>query len=146
MEMSDDTPNTPLITTIINTELDGDLVDKTPTVPSLLWPGTEEALRRRCSCPVEENLKRLRTGERPKLLPSCRVHNKICQAAECGCDGERNDHSGTHFRCQHCTNVLHQCVVCHKIYLEDGDDPTLFGWLLVENDPIVKGWRCRTCR
>jgi hypothetical protein len=112
------------------------------TLPSLVWPGSDEAIRRQCSCPIEENQKRLTMGAAPKLRRDCRVHNKICQADECGHGG----HLGTHFRCEHCTNVLHTCVICEAVYLDDGDDPSLFGWLLVENDPVVKGWRCWRCR
>ena len=114
----------------------------TPTPPSLLWPGEDEAVRRGCTCPLEENVKRLIAGvSLPKLSLTCRVHNKVCQAELC----DHSSHIGDHFRCEHCTNVLHLCVVCEAVYLEDGDDPSLYGWKYVESDPIVKGWRCTRC-
>lgn len=111
-------------------------------VPSLVFPGTEEALRRGCVCPAEENINRLKLNATPLLRKDCRVHSKVCQSGDCG----HGKHTGMHDRCEHCTNVLHVCVVCEAVYLEDGDDPSLVGWKFVENDPIVKGWRCTRCR
>lgn len=120
-----------------------------PTIPSLVIPGTEEALRRGCICPVEENLKRLQTGARPLLRRNCRVHNKVCQADPCGCYGVEQSHLQLHERCEHCTNILHVCVVCEAVYLDDGDDPSLAGWMFIDNlgdsKLVIRGWRCRTC-
>lgn len=123
-----------------------------PTPPADLWPQTPEAILRGCSCPKEENEKRIVAGQPPVFTKGCRVHDKVCQAEDCG----HGTHAGVHFRCEHCTNTLHICMVCEKVYLEDGDLPELYGWKYVAVESgvvsgvgaggaVVSGWRCTAC-
>lgn len=112
-----------------------------PASPSDLWPQMSEAVLRGCTCPKEENERRLKAGQQAMLSKTCRVHSKLCQADPCG----HGEHVGAHLRCEHCTNVLQMCVVCEAVYLEDGDDPTIHGWVLELVDPKVVGWRCPNC-
>jgi hypothetical protein len=116
--------------------------DLPPNLPALIWPGTAQAYQRGCTCPVAENINRLRLGAKPLFRQDCRLHRQICQAEECGHGG----HWGVHWSCEHCTNQRQMCVVCEAVYLETDDDPSEHGWLFEGDDPVVRGWRCRTCR
>lgn len=120
-------------------------------MPTLLWPHTAEAIERGCICPKEGCEQRLRDGLMPILLADCRVHSKVCTTESCGCQqspaNRKGTHDGAHLRCDHCNNALHYCGTCEAVYLEDGDDPVLGGWILV----YLPGgntfeWRCRTCQ
>lgn len=122
--------------------------EQSDLLPSFVFPGTKEAYLRGCVCPVEENINRLKLGAQPLLRRDCRVHAKVCQAEKCG----HGEHIGMHERCEHCTNILHTCVICESVYLEDGFDPAENGWVYITNElgefgrVVERGWRCRRCR
>jgi hypothetical protein len=135
-------------------------------LPEIPYPGTLDAIRYGCSCPMDENIKRASLKLEPVYDPTCPVHVWVCQRREqCVHDEYYEytehveqpwavDHTITHSACEHCTVPHIECAECGKIYADWRMSAETAGWRFFvvkhhavgpSTQPIESFWRCETC-